>query len=53
LEGHRFFDLKRRGQTITKASLSAVVPYDDFRILAPLPVAQVQLNKNLKQNRGY
>lgn len=53
LEGHRFFDLKRRGQTITKASLSAVVPYDDFRILAPLPVDQVQLNKNLKQNRGY
>lgn len=53
MEGHRFFDLKRRGQTITKASLSAVVPYDDFRILAPLPVAQVQLNKNLKQNRGY
>jgi starch-binding outer membrane protein, SusD/RagB family len=53
LEGHRFYDLKRRGQTITKAGLSAVVPYTDFRILAPLPVAQVQLNKNLKQNPGY
>jgi tetratricopeptide (TPR) repeat protein len=53
MEGHRFFDLKRRGQTITKAGLSAVVPYDDFRILAPLPVAQVQLNTKLKQNRGY
>ncbi len=53
LEGHRFFDLKRKGLTITKASLSAVVPYTDFRILAPLPNAQVQLNSKLKQNPGY
>lgn len=53
LEGHRFFDLKRRGMTITKASLSAPVPYNDFRILAPLPNDQVQLNTKLKQNPGY
>ncbi|OIN59314.1 RagB/SusD family nutrient uptake outer membrane protein [Arsenicibacter rosenii] len=53
LEGHRFFDLKRKGLTITKANLSAVVPYTDFRILAPLPNAQVQLNSKLKQNPGY
>ncbi|TAE31791.1 MAG: RagB/SusD family nutrient uptake outer membrane protein [Cytophagales bacterium] len=53
LEGHRFFDLKRRGLTITKAGLSAVVPANDFRILAALPNAQVQLNPKLKQNPGY
>lgn len=53
LEGHRFFDLKRRGLTITKAGLSAVVPANDFRILAPLPNAEVQLNAKLKQNPGY
>ena len=53
LEGHRFFDLKRRGMTITKAGLSAPVPYDDFRILAPLPVGQIQLNTRLQQNPGY
>jgi tetratricopeptide (TPR) repeat protein len=53
LEGHRFFDLKRRAMTITKASLSAPVPYDDFRILAPLPIGQVQLNTRLRQNPGY
>ncbi|NID11143.1 RagB/SusD family nutrient uptake outer membrane protein [Fibrivirga algicola] len=53
LEGHRFFDLKRRGLTITKASLSAVVPYTDYRILAPIPTAQVQLNTKLQQNPGY
>lgn len=53
LEGHRFFDLKRRGEVITKAALSAPVPYNDFRILAPLPVGQVQLNPKLKQNPGY
>lgn len=53
LEGHRFFDLKRKGMTITKANLSAPVPYDDFRILAPLPVGQTQLNTKLRQNPGY
>jgi starch-binding outer membrane protein, SusD/RagB family len=53
LEGHRFFDLKRRGQTITKAGLSAPVPFTDFRILAPIPTSQVQLNNKLKQNPGY
>jgi len=53
LEGHRFFDLKRKGQTITKAGLSAPVPYADIRILAPLPVDQVQLNSKLRQNPGY
>ena len=53
LEGHRFFDLKRRAMTITKASLSAPVPYEDFRILAPLPIGQTQLNTRLRQNPGY
>jgi hypothetical protein len=54
-EGHRWFDLKRRGQDITKPAFgnNAIVPYADFRILAPLPNAQVQNNALLKQNPGY
>jgi hypothetical protein len=50
-EGHRFFDLKRLGRDITK--LPANVPFTDYRILAPLPVREIQTNPNLKQNFGY
>ncbi len=52
-EGHRWFDLKRKGRDITKAGLSATVPYTDVRILAPIPIPEIQLNPTLKQNPGY
>ncbi len=54
-EGHRFFDLKRRGMTIPKAAgtATAPVPYNDRRILTPLPVRETDLNENLVQNPGY
>jgi starch-binding outer membrane protein, SusD/RagB family len=54
-EGHRWFDLKRRGMDIPKPAFgnNPSVPYTDFRILAPLPDAQVQNNVQLKQNPGY
>jgi starch-binding outer membrane protein, SusD/RagB family len=54
-EGHRWFDLKRRGMDITKPSLFAnpTVPYSDFRLLAPLPNDQVTNNPMLEQNPGY
>ncbi len=50
-EGHRFFDLKRLGRDITKIPTN--IPFTDFRILAPLPVREIQTNSNLKQNFGY
>ncbi len=50
-EGHRFFDLKRLGKDITK--LPTNLPFTDYRILAPLPVREIQANPNLKQNFGY
>ena len=50
-EGHRFWDLKRLGKDITK--IPANVPFTDYRILAPLPVREIQANPNLKQNFGY
>ncbi len=54
-EGSRWFDLKRRGQNITKPAFgnNATVLYTDFRILAPIPATQVTNNALLKQNPGY
>ena len=53
LEGHRWFDLKRNGLTITKHGNNEAVPYSDYRLLAPLPQDQIQLNELLVDNPGY
>ncbi|MFN4285238.1 MAG: RagB/SusD family nutrient uptake outer membrane protein [Lacibacter sp.] len=45
-EGHRWFDEKRRGTT-TK------IAYTDFRMLARIPIREVDNNPNLLQNFGY
>lgn len=54
-EGQRFFDLKRRALDIPKPQLaSGVLPYTDFRILAPIPSDQIlSSNGTLVQNPGY
>lgn len=56
-EGHRWYDLVRTQSTITKdpAGLyqTGPVDYTDRRILAQIPIAQVDVNKNLVQNPGY
>ncbi len=56
-EGHRWFDLKRRGQNITKtiplSTTANNLPYNDYRILANIPLNEVSTNKNIKQNFGY
>lgn len=54
-EGHRWFDLKRRGLDVIKpeVNLNPMVPFDDVRILAPLSNTQVENNPNLDQNPGY
>jgi hypothetical protein len=52
-EGHRFFDLKRLGLDIVKAAPVQSLSYSDFRILANIPVREIQANANLKQNAGY
>lgn len=51
-EGHRFFDLKRLGRDVVKAP-RPTLPYTDFRVLANLPIREVQANPNLVQNTGY
>ena len=53
-EGQRWFDLKRTGQNIVKATAQGGgLAYTDFRILAPLPVNDLSTNKSIKQNFGY
>lgn len=54
-EGHRWFDLKRRGMDIPKPAHSGLppVPYGDYRLLGPLPDTQVENNPELVQNPGY
>lgn len=52
-EGHRFFDLKRRGETITKPAGRIPVPYVDFRVVARISETQMDANTNLVNNPGY
>ncbi len=53
-EGHRWFDLKRTGQSVVKATAQGGgLAYTDFRILAPIPVNELSTNKSIKQNFGY
>ena len=50
-EGHRFFDIKRRGKDIIKDAGN--VMFNDFRILGRLPIREIEINPNLIQNPGY
>lgn len=53
-EGHRWFDLKRRGMNIPKPQGNIpTIPYSNFRILGNLPNGDVDINPNLLQNPGY
>ncbi|MFC5047079.1 RagB/SusD family nutrient uptake outer membrane protein [Aquimarina hainanensis] len=58
-EGHRIFDLKRRGLDISKGILNidctqeCNISYEDFRVLANIPVSETDVNDNLIQNPGY
>ena len=50
-EGHRFWDLKRLGRDIIKSPSN--LPFTDYRILARIPISEINNNKNLKQNYNY
>lgn len=50
-EGDRWFDLKRLGRDVIKATGN--LQYGDPRYLAPLPVREIQANPSLVQNNGY
>jgi hypothetical protein len=55
-EGHRWFDLKRLGRDVIKASLGSGatdVLFTEARVLANIPQREIDGNKNLVQNFGY
>lgn len=51
-EGHRFFDLTRLGKNIPKETI-ATIPFSDYRILAPLPLNELDVNTKLIPNPKY
>ena len=65
LEGHRFFDLKRRGESINRSPNGDIIdgsgtPAEiltlaagDFRFQLPIPTDETAANPNLSQNDGY
>jgi len=57
-EGHRFWDLKRRGLAVDRLSADAagdgqILPAGDFRFALPIPDPEMKANKLMKQNDGY
>lgn len=64
-EGHRFFDLKRRGEAVQRSTFGDIIdgsgtPAEvqtlaagDFRFQLPIPIDETNANSNLTQNDGY
>lgn len=59
-EGHRFWDLKRRGLAVTRlatdapTSAATTLPAGNFRFLLPIPNVEIQASGGvLEQNPGY
>ncbi len=58
-EGHRVFDLKRRGLDVPKGSAGqdcqdeCTIPYEDYRVVANIPITETDANTKLKQNPNY
>ena len=53
LEGHRFFDLVRWGIAGTTIRAQGRRFTDGVHEVMPVPLRELQLNKNLVQNKGY
>lgn len=51
-EGHRFFDIKRKGQDILKPS-GEILKYSNYKMVARIPIRETDLNDNLEQNPEY
>lgn len=58
-EGHRFWDLKRRGLPVQRLASDApnpaatTLPANHFRFVLPLPEQEILANPALEQNPGY
>jgi len=60
LEGHRFWDLKRKGLPVVRLTVdlpqvnaATTLPAGNFRFLLPIPNAEIQANPLIQQNPGY
>ena len=64
-EGHRWFDLKRRGEAVQRGTAGDIIdgtgtpaeiqllPAGDTRFQLPIPIAEINANPNMAQNPGY
>lgn len=52
-EGHRYFDLKRLGKPIARSEGREPIPYEDYRVVAPIGITELDVNKKLVNNPGY
>ncbi len=59
LEGHRFWDLKRRGLAVERLAADAptatavTLPANNFRFVLPIPLTEINANPKMTQNPGY
>lgn len=51
--GHRWFDLKRTGNADSVLSILKGSDWQSTDALYPIPILEIQRNKNLTQNAGY
>lgn len=53
--GNRWLDLKRTGKaSATLSSLPSKQPWEgDYQLLYPIPVREIETNRNIQQNTGY
>lgn len=56
-EGHRLFDILRRGQSLRRpdctTSSTTYIKYPDYRFALPICQMEMQSNENMIQNEGY
>jgi hypothetical protein len=58
-EGHRFWDLKRKGLPVVRTGTDAptptgaTLPANNFRFVIPIPEIEMQANNLMVQNPGY
>ena len=55
-EGQRYFDLKRLQSSIIRTDCNALtcsVSFPSYLFAMPIPISEINSNKNMKQNPGY
>lgn len=51
-EGHRLWDLLRTNRDVVKSGGSTILT-TDFRLICNIPIAEIDVNRNMAQNPGY